>query len=100
MDKFLNRKREVVSCTSDRSSESEDDTNSTVDIRTPSTKKKCPPKRKYYELRIVSKFRIYINRRSHAGDEARPQCVGPSVTLILLIVTVNSCSCIAINFKL
>lgn len=70
MDNFLNRKREVVSCARDDSSESDDDANSTIDSEPPSIKKKCPPKRKYYESYLNFGF-----ISTDAGDETRPQCV-------------------------
>ena len=72
MDKFLKQKRESLSCVSGHSSESEsdDDVNSTLDNRLPSTKKACPPKRKYYDSYLKFGF-----ISTDSGDEPRPQCV-------------------------
>ena len=72
MDKFFKRKRESLSCVSGHSSESEsdDDVNSALDNRLPSTKKACPPKRKYYKSYLKFGF-----ISTDSGDKPRPQCV-------------------------
>jgi hypothetical protein len=71
MDKFLKRKHEPLSSLNDHSSESDDDVSSTPDSTRPaSTKKLCPPKRKYYESYLKFGF-----ISTDSDDEPRPQCV-------------------------